>query len=68
VLALAQQAQIPIEQNPRALLLPACLRGCFSVPAYPLGAYIDIEILNKMHALDEGARGAKSTCKTFNTR
>jgi hypothetical protein len=24
---------IPIEQNPRALLLPVCLRGCFPVPA-----------------------------------
>jgi hypothetical protein len=30
---------IPIEQNARVLLLPACLRGCFPVPAYPLGAY-----------------------------
>ena len=31
--------EIPIEQKNRVLLLPACLRGCFSVPAYPLGAY-----------------------------
>jgi hypothetical protein len=25
--------KIPIEQNPRVLLLPVCLRGCFPVPA-----------------------------------
>jgi hypothetical protein len=50
----------PSDRAAGLLLLPACLRGCFSIsiPGDPL---VPRELIIKMHALDEGAQGAKST-------
>jgi hypothetical protein len=49
---------IPSEQNPRILLLPAWLRGCFSIPGDSPRC-----LLAKMHALDEGAREVQNFAK-----